>query len=858
MKNKTLQLFPLLVVFPGALYSSTLFAEEFNMQFVHGSNNLNVAEQVSQGQSFQAGTYPLDIYLNEQAIDNLPVTFAKNNETGNIEPCFTGEQLYNYGIIVPAPLEGKQCIDISKIIPNSTVATDASRQRIDLSIPQTSLKVIPRGTVPVRLWDNGINAGFVNYNVSYTDNDNRVNGLRDNEQYSYISLENGLNLGRWRLRQNSSYTHTSSSGSHWDNLASWAETDIPSARGRLIVGQASTSNTVFDSFQFRGVQLSSVDDMLPDSMRNFAPVVRGVASSNARVTIRQNGYIVYSTNVSPGPFAIRDVYPNTSGDLSVTVTEADGSEKHFTVAYSSITNLLREGIWNYQVTAGRYHSGNSGYMPQFIQGTVARGISHDLTPFGGAMVADNYQSAVLGIGTSLGDFGGASLDGSYARTDLASGGVKNGASFRLLYAKSLNNFGTDFRLAGYRYSTSGYYDFSDAVQERRDWDNGVYKHEYLDQNKVTDGTPAWAEDNNAVYYSERYGNKRSRMELSVNQSLNGYGRLFVNANQLTYWGTNEKTRTLQFGYNSNYKRLSYSVYIQSIRSQYAYSDNSINLTLSLPLFWNDDKNVIVATTQASHDRSDGDSYTTGVSGTLLEDGRLSYGASTGHSQTGNQTSAANLGYQGSMGNISGSYSYSNSYTQKNLDVSGGIVAHSGGITLSQPLADTFALVHADNAQGVAILNAPGVKFDHFGYAVVNNISPYRYNTVAINTENLSPGLDIPQAVIQTVPTQKAIVGVNFETFYGHSLLIHSQLNDGSNLQIGATVYNEKHRNSGTVGMNGDLYVAGVKAGERLVVKWGDGPTEQCQINIPDNLAPQTKGQGYQEISLTCRQSKGVR
>ena len=858
MKKKTLKIFPLLATLPGALFSSLSHGEEFNMQFIRGNENLNVAHQVSLGQDFQPGTYPLDIYLNQKMIDSLPVTFTKNNETGNVEPCFTGEQLYSYGFIIPAPLDSKHCINITKIIPDSTVSVDGSRQRIDLSVPQTSLKVVPAGTVPVRVWDNGINAGFVNYSLSYTDSDNRYNGSRNNEQYNYVSLTNGLNLGRWRFRQNASYTHTNASGSHWNNIASWMETDIPSIRGRLIGGQASTSNDVFDSFQFRGVQLSSVEDMLAESMRNYAPVVRGVASSNARVTIRQNGYTVYSTNVPPGPFAIKDIYPNTSGDLFITVTEADGSEKHFTVAYSSITHLLREGIWNYQVTAGRYHSGTGGYAPQFIQGTLARGMGYDLTPFGGGMLADNYQSAVLGVGANLGYLGGVSFDGNYARTDLASGGTKNGASFRLLYAKSLTSFGTDFRLAGYRYSTSGYYDFSDAVQERRDWNNGVYQHEYVDPNKITDGTPAWAENDNSFYYSNRYGNKRSRMELSVNQSLNDYGRIFVSANQLTYWGTNEKSRTVQLGYNSNYQQLSYSLYFQSTRSQYGYSDNSVNLMLSLPLFWNNDKNVIVATTQATHDSHSGQSYTTGISGTLLDDGRLNYGVSAGHSKANHQTSAANLGYQSSIGNISGSYSYSPDYTQKNIDVSGGIVAHSGGITLSQPLGDTFALVRADNARGVPVLNAPGVEINRFGYAIVSNVSPYRYNTIALNTNNLPTGLDIPQAAMQTVPTQKAIVGVNFETYYGHMLLIHSKFSDGSTPQLGATVYNEKHRNSGTVGIGGDMFVAGIKQGETLTVRWGDESTEYCQITIPDNLPPQVKGQGYQEISLICRQAKGVR
>ncbi|MEN0617365.1 fimbria/pilus outer membrane usher protein [Klebsiella indica] len=856
MKKKTKKCFPFLLTLSGIIFSSSVFGEEFNMQFVHGDGNVAVAKQVSQGQAFQQGTYPLDIFLNNQLIDSLPVTFVHNGENGRVEPCFTGEQLYNYGIIIPAPLDSKKCVNINKIFPSSRVAVDAGRQRIDLTVPQENLRVVPKGSIPSRLWDNGINADFINYNISYTDNSNKTNSIYSNEKYSYISLENGLNLGRWRFRQNGFFTHSSSNGSRWRNLASWAETDIQSVRGRLIVGQASTSNTVFDSFQFRGVQLSSVDDMLPDSMRNYAPIVRGVASSNARVTIRQNGYIVYSTNVPPGPFTIRDVYPNTSGDLFVTVSEADGSERNFTVAYSSISHMLREGIWSYQVTAGRYHNGLSGYEPQFLQGTFSRGISHELTPFAGMMIANNYQSSVIGIGTNLGEIGALSFDGSYARTDLASGGTKNGASFRLLYAKSLNSLGTDFRLAGYRYSTSGYYDFSDAVQERRDWDNGIYRHEYIDPNNIAEGTPVWDYTNNSVYYSSRYGNKRSKMELSVNQSLKDYGRVFANMSQLTYWGTSEKSRTIQLGFNSSYKRLSYSVYYQSTRSQYGYSDNSVNLTLSIPFFWNDDKNIIASTTQFNHDQKTGDSYTTGISGTLLDDGRLSYGISTGHNETSNQTSSANLAYQGSMGNVSSSYSYNKNYKQKTVDLSGGIVAHSGGITLSQPLGDTFALIHADNAAGTSVLNAPGVRIDPFGYAVVNNVSPYRYNTIALNTEDLSPGLDIPQATIQTVPTQKAIVGINFETYYGHSLLIHTKMNNGLYPNIGATVFNEKRRSSGTVGMNGDAYVSGIKSGEKLTVKWGDEPLEQCQIKVPENLSPQTKGQGYQELTLVCQQPSG--
>ncbi len=86
--------------------------------------------------------------------------------------------------------------------------------------------------------------------------------------------------------------------------------------------------TIFDSVPFRGAQLASDDDMLPDSLRGYAPVIRGIARTNAQVIVKQNGYTIYQSYVSPGAFEIADMYPTgSSGDFDVTIKEADGSEQ---------------------------------------------------------------------------------------------------------------------------------------------------------------------------------------------------------------------------------------------------------------------------------------------------------------------------------------------------------------------------------------------------------------------------------------------------------------------------------------------------------------------------------------------------
>lgn len=152
------------------------------------------------------------------------------------------------------------------------------------------------------------------------------------------------------------------------------ERDIIPLRSRLTLGDGYTQGDIFDGINFRGAQLASDDNMLPDSQRGFAPVIHGIARGTAQVTIKQNGYDIYNSTVPPGPFTINDIYAaGNSGDLQVTIKEADGSTQIFTVPYSSVPLLQREGHTRYSITAGEYRSGNAQQeKPRFFQSTLLR------------------------------------------------------------------------------------------------------------------------------------------------------------------------------------------------------------------------------------------------------------------------------------------------------------------------------------------------------------------------------------------------------------------------------------------------------------------------------------------------------
>lgn len=163
-----------------------------------------------------------------------------------------------------------------------------------------------------------------------------------------------------------------------------------------MIGEGNTDAKVFDSIAYTGVSLASDNDMLPDSQQGFAPVVRGIARSDAEVTVYQNGNSIYKTSVPPGPFEIDDIYPTGSaGNLNVTVKESDGSEQNFVVPFASLAVLQREHQLTYSLVAGTTRSdGDAKNALDFIQSDAAWGLSNALTFYGGITQAQDIYPAM--------------------------------------------------------------------------------------------------------------------------------------------------------------------------------------------------------------------------------------------------------------------------------------------------------------------------------------------------------------------------------------------------------------------------------------------------------------------------------
>ncbi|ENY5342497.1 fimbrial biogenesis outer membrane usher protein [Acinetobacter baumannii] len=829
-------------------------SDEFNTAFLNGQTDKASLEAVEQGYAILPGIYSFAIHINQEKVDQRELRFDKNVKN-EVVPCLDAKFLKDYGVLWNASEQHAQdagtCLDITQLIPNATLSFDAGLQRLDLSIPQVNLTYQPRGYIPPKLYNQGMNAVLLNYNINGT-----YSTFNNRSDYGYLSalLNGGFNLGAWRYRNQSNYIQQSHSKDRWQTISNRLERDILPWRSRLEIGDSYTNSDVFDSYGFRGVQLSSDDQQLPYSLQNFAPVIRGVAVTNARVEVRQNGYVIYTTNVAAGAFEIQDLISATdSGDLEVRVIESDGRIKTFFQPYSAVPKMLRKGIWKYQLTAGQYRSSGTSdnYRPSFVQATVARGMNNVITPYVGVLAAEDYFSGGAGVGLSLGKLGAISTDVTMSNNQLAAGGSATGASLRFLYSKSLNQFGTNLKIVGYRYSSRNFFDLADAVAEKAQWKNGQYEYSYyLPNSNASD--PLTEEQRLRYAYSTRYYNKKNQLQIALNQNLGKYGQFYVNVSNQDFWNSELSQRSWQVGYNTYIQRASVGVFYQDSKTQFASSDYSVGLNVTIPL-GKDKKNPHDLTSTSSYQYNDGTGYAlqTGVSGNFLADKNLQLQAQVGYSEQNDQNLYLNAAYQGAKVNAGLGYSVGSNYQQMAANLSGGILVHSGGMTFGRPLNSNPILVEAKGATGVGVENQTGLKIDRNGYAIINGSSAYRRNRVALRAEDMPSTMNIDQLVVRDiVPTKNAVVKVKFDVVNGQNILASLKTADQQPLTLGAVIYNADKKNIGLVGLDGSAYITGAKPQETLVAKWGDDASEQCHFTLP---ALQPVNNGYAEAELNCVQ-----
>jgi outer membrane usher protein len=816
------------------------FAEiQFNEQFIRQPGTTGVdLKRFSKGNVALPGNYRADLYVNGGLIGPAEVRLKQTGaDSSNVQVCFDRALLERVGVdpMKLSPEAGARvdagtdaCITLPSLIQDATAAFDNGEQRLDVSVPQIALARTARGYVDPRYWDEGVNAARLQYNASVY----HAGSPGMSSTQTYVGLNGGINVGPWRFRHNGSLTSGSQSGTHYQSVQTNLWRSIAPLKSQLVVGDAFSDGAVFDSTGFRGVQLASDDRMYPESQRGYAPVIRGMANSNARVAVRQSGNIIYETTVAPGAFEINDLYPTGyGGNLDVTVTEADGSVHTFTVPYAATVNSLRPGITRFSATVGQYRNPTVGIHPLLFQGTLQHGFTNLITGYGGVIATPGYMAAQVGaaLNTNLGAVG---LDVTHATTRFDNQPGRNGQSLRLSYSKLIELTDTNVSVAAYRYSSSGYLDLASAMAMRD-----------VDQQNMNFAAN---------------GIQRNRMQLTMNQSLpQGFGAFYVTGSTQSYWNRSGTDTQLQAGYNNSFRRMNYNVaFSRQLNVGTGKWDNRGMLTVGIPL--GTGPHAPYSTTALQGGGSAPTSVQQSVTGTLGSDYAFTYGLNAGHSSGAgagsNTTAGANASYMSPVTTVNGSVSRSSNYTQGSVALSGGVVAYSGGVAFTPSMGDTLAIVEARDAAGARVANGSGLRVDPWGHAIVSNLSPFASNQIEIDPKGLPLNVELKSTQLSIAPTAGAVTRIRFETEdTGRAAIFAIKKPDGTPVQFGAEVSGEQGQGIGTVAQGGRVITRGLKSDTgTLLVSWGDGASERCSADYSLPKVDKKMSARYSVVDMVCR------
>lgn len=220
------------------------------------------------------------------------------------------------------------------------------------------------------------------------------------------------------------------------------------------------------------------------------------------------------------------------------------------------------------IAMGEYRSGNNlQSTPKFVQASLMHGLKGNWTPYGGMQIAEDYQAFNLGIGKDLGLFGAFSFDITQANTTLADDTRHSGQSVKSVYSKSFYQTGTNIQVAGYRYSTQGFYNLSDSAYSR------------MSGYTVKPPTGDTSEQTLFIDYFNLFYSKRGQEQISISQQLGNYGTTFFSASRQSYWNTSRSDQQISFGLNVPFGDITTSL-------NYSYSNN----------IWQNDRDHLLAFT----------------------------------------------------------------------------------------------------------------------------------------------------------------------------------------------------------------------------------------------------------------------
>ncbi|MGR3885451.1 outer membrane usher protein [Pseudomonas sp. 1152_12] len=798
---------------------------EFNTDVLDLSDRTNIdLSQFARSGFILPGTYVMVVQINGQPVSEQSVAFyPPDNDPKGSQACLSRALVEQLGLKASEVdgltwWKGGECLDI-RGLPGMEVSGDLATSSLNISLPQAYLEYSAINWDPPSRWDEGVPGLLVDYNMtaqsSHQKNERSRNNISGNGTL-------GANAGAWRLRADwQGRVDNEKEGAAGNRKLEWsryyAYRAIPALKARLVVGENYLYSDLFDSFRFTGAALNSDESQLPPNLRGYAPEVVGVAKTNARVVISQQGRVLYEALVAAGPFRIQDLNDAVTGTLDVRVEEQDGSVHTFQLNTAGVPYLTRPGQVRYKLATGRPSNLQyNGDGRVFGTGEFSWGISNGWSLFGGGITDNNYRAASIGAGRDLLALGAVSLDVTQSQAEIWNETL-SGRSYRLQYSKNFEEYDSQVTFAGYRFSDKNFLSMSEYLDAHYYGMNGELagRGEY---NGNGDHQAQW----------KPIGGSKALYTATVNKQFRDLGAtVYASYNKQTYWtrpATQRWNVSLSRYFNvGSVKNMSLSLNLYRTLD-YNYKDNGMALTVSLPL---------------------------GPTGTLSVDANRAAGTnslSTRYSdridqRNSYQLSASDNSASGYLSHIGDQADFTLAASQQqgnhtNLSMSarggGTLTPYGAALHRTSSTGGTRLMVDTGGVPDVPVRGyGTPTRSNAFGKAVISDLSSYQRTAASVDLESLPSNVEATQSVTQLTLTEGAIGYRSLEVIAGEKAMAVLRLPDGSSPPFGATVKNTRQQDTGIVNDGGSVYLSGIQAGEQMTVSWGG--SERCVLTLPITL-----------------------
>lgn len=808
---------------PFIFLSGSVFATgsiEFNTSFMSKELVADMdLSKFTQANYVYPGEYEMSVILNEQSIKSTLINFVENADPDSgaaTSACLTLALVQDFNLTKKAKEQlmwKDKCLDYQSLA-GIRVTPDMGKMNLNISIPQAYLEYTSPYWDPPSRWDEGVSGALLDYNLTARVNRNIADKKSDSDVSGYGVA--GFNVGKWRFRGDWQANWNASDFTHSDtaNYTSsgainrlYAYRALPDWQAQLRLGEDYIRSNLFSGFRFIGGSLASDERMLPPNMRGYSPEVTGIAKTDAKVIISQNGRVLHEEQVIAGPFHIKNIQSSVRGLLDVRVEEQDGQTETFQVNAINAPYLSREGRVRYYMAAGRpatvTHKTDG---PTFFSADASMGLSSRWSILGGIQASEDYIGTVGGVGVDMLQWGALSLQ-RYDSWGQLEDRTLAGSSYSINYSKEFEQLNSTLSLAGYRYSEQNYMNmdrFLSALNNTSDYDDAHQDRDSFTASlstrvPVVDGSSYISIDRN-TYYD---GTKSNRYNLS-------FSKTFPIA-------------------NSKYVSATISLYKSESDYRYGTDDKGGYLSLSFPLGeGNTSYMANVSNGKVNH--------SLGYSETLDEANR--YSVYTSLNEENPASFSGNYTHTASSYELTGVLGYqSDHYTSLSLGLRGGMTATANGAALhrnGRP-GGSRVMVNVDDIPDVPIrTGGRSVTSNMFGTAVTTDVSDYYRQRIDVEVDRLPEGVDVAQSVQEKTYTEGAIGYWHVSGRTGGHSMVEIVRGKQGHPPFGASVINDEGQEVGLVGDDGSAYLTGLQPGEQLHVRWAG--SVRCDMDLPTTVA----------------------